>query len=341
MLLAKHVDPTTLYETHPVLPAGPETPKILIVDDEEDIRRLLETALTSINGYSVDTAKDGRDALQQMRTKRFDVVITDLQMPEMDGTRLLDIARNEFPDIPILVITGFARLETAVEALQLGASNFITKPFRLPEIRDVIEKAVQRKRAQEIPRRILPCLVEENLVFHIPPSMETKSGVIHYLTEKLVGSGICDESGKYFVSVSIDEALTNSLFYGCLGVSSDLRETDSGTEEFNRLVNERMADPAYQARAITIEMNLTPDEVVYRITDPGPGFDPPDLSGAPPEPTELSRLHGRGLLLMTCFMDEVYYNKSGNQITLVKRKQSPEEASEGIPETNSEGEGSV
>ncbi len=329
MLLAKHVDPTSLYEIRPALPSSPESPKVLIVDDEEDIRKILEMALTTISGYVVDTAKDGRDALQRMRGKRYDVVITDLQMPEMDGTRLLDIARNEFPDIPIIVITGFARLETAVEALQLGASNFITKPFRIPEIRDVIEKAVQRKRDREIPRRILPCLVEEHLIFHIPPSIESKSGVIHYLTEKLVGAGICDESGKYFVSVSLDEALTNSLFYGCLEVSSDLRETESGTEEFNRIVQERMQDPSYEERAITIEMNLSPEEVVYRITDPGSGFETPDLSQSLPEPSDLSRLHGRGLLLMTCFMDEVHYNETGNQITLIK-KRADQEASEEI-----------
>ncbi|MCA9411152.1 MAG: response regulator [Candidatus Omnitrophica bacterium] len=325
MLLAKQVDPATIYETRPVFPRGPEVPKILIVDDEEDIRKLLATALTTINGYVVDTAEDGRDALQKMRQRRFDAVITDLRMPEMDGTRLLDISRNEFPDIPIIVITGFARLETAIEALQLGASNFITKPFRIPEIKDVIEKAIQRKRDHEIPRRTLPCLVEENLVFHIPPTMEAKSGVIHYLTEKLVGAGICDESGKYFVSVSLDEALTNSLFYGCLEVSSNLRETEEGNEEFNRLVHERMEMPEYRQRAITVEMCLNPDEVVYRITDPGPGFDAPDLSVTLPEPSDLSSLHGRGLLLMTCFMDEVYYNDSGNQITLVKKKQRQEE----------------
>ncbi len=326
MLLAKPVDPASLYEIEPVFPLSPATPKILIVDDEEDIRKILDTALTSISGYLVDTAADGREALQKMRNRRYDAVITDLQMPEMDGTRLLDISRNEFPDIPIIVITGYARLETAVEALQLGASNFITKPFRIPEIREVIEKAIQRKRDREIPRRILPCLVEENLIFHIPPTMESKSGVIHYLTEKLVGAGICDESGRYFVSVSLDEALTNSLFYGCLEVPSDLRETDTGTEEFNRLVQERMLIPEYCSRAITIEMNLTPERVVYRITDPGPGFDAPDLSEALPEPTELSRLHGRGLLLMTCFMDEVFYNDLGNQITLVKRRHLLEES---------------
>ena len=91
-----------------------------------------------------------------------------------------------------------------------------------------------------------------------------------------------------------------------------------------------MADPEYQSRAITVEMSMSPEEVVYRITDPGPGFDAPDLSVSLPEPSDLSSLHGRGLLLMTCFMDQVSYNESGNQITLVKRKQTPdaEESSE-------------
>ncbi|MCG3196830.1 MAG: response regulator [Candidatus Omnitrophica bacterium] len=308
-----------LTKVEPPSPSAPKPPRILVVDDEETIREMLSETLSEAASYEVDTAADGREALQKMRSSHFDLVITDLRMPEMDGARLLDIARHEFPEIPIVVITGFARLETAIESLRLGAANFITKPFRLSEILDVIDKSIKRKRAREIPQRVLPCLFKEEIVFHIPPNLDSKSGVIHYLTEKLVGVGICDESARYFVSVSLDEALTNAIFYGCLELPSGLRETESGTEVFNRLVSERLADPQYNSRAITVEMDLSPERVIYRITDPGPGFDPPDLRAAPIEPTELSRLHGRGLLLISCFMDEVWYNERGTQITMVKR----------------------
>lgn len=315
-----------LTKVEPSAPASPKRPRILVVDDEQTIREMLSETLSEAASYEVDTAGDGREALQKMRSAHFDLVITDLRMPEMDGARLLDIARHEFPDIPIVVITGFARLETAIESLRLGAANFITKPFRLSEILDVIAKSIKRKRARETPQRVLPCLFKEEIVFHIPPNLDSKSGVIHYLTEKLVGVGICDESARYFVSVSLDEALTNAIFYGCLELPSGLRETESGTEVFNKLVGERLADPEYSSRAITIEMDLSPERVIYRITDPGPGFDPPDLRAAPMEPTELSRLHGRGLLLISCFMDEVWYNNKGTQITMVKRSSSGREA---------------
>ncbi len=308
----------------PVSPTPVRTPRLLVVDDEESIREMLHDTLHEAGSYDVDTASDGRMALQKLCSSSFDLVITDLRMPEMDGARLLDITRHEFPDIPVVVITGYARLETAIEALRLGAANFITKPFRLVEILDVVDKSLKRKRAREIPQRVLPCLVSENLVFHIPPFLETKSGVIHYLTDKLVGVGICDESARYFVTVSLDEALTNAIFYGCLEVPSGLRETDTGSDIFNRLVNERLANPEYTSRPITIEMDLSPQQVTYRITDPGPGFDPPDLRTSKVEPTDLSRLHGRGILLISCFMDEVSYNKKGNQITITKKRQPPE-----------------
>jgi CheY-like chemotaxis protein len=313
-----------LRKAEPVTPNSPKLARILVVDDEETIREMLYETLTEAAPYEVETAEDGRNALQKMRASRFDLVITDLRMPEMDGTRLLDISRHEFPDIPVVVITGYARLETAIDALRLGAANFITKPFRLAEILEVVEKSIKRKRAKETPQRVLPCLFSEKLVFHIPPSLDSKSGVIHYLTEKLVGAGICDESARYFVSVSLDEALTNAIFYGCLDLPPGLRETDTGTEVFNEMVADRLANPAYLNKAITVEMDLTPERAIYCVTDPGTGFNPPDLQNGPVEPADLSRLHGRGLLLISCFMDEVWFNKEGNQITMVKRRPAPQ-----------------
>jgi len=314
-------DTEWLSKVQPASPAKPGKPWILVVDDEPEIRDLLTVALTEADQYQVKAAKDGREGLQLLRSQSFDTVITDLMMPEMDGSRLLDITRHEFPAIPIIVVTGYAQMETVIEALQLGAANFITKPFRLTEIREVVEKAVKRKRDREIPQMVLPCLVQERLVFQIPPSFETKAGVVHYLTEKLVGLGICDDPGGYFVSVSLDEAITNAIFYGCLEVPPGLRETEPGTEIFNQLVAERLADERFRSKAIHVEMDLTPDRALYRITDPGPGFEPPDLKSEELESAGLSRLHGRGILLISCFMDEVWFNEKGNQITMIKRKQ--------------------
>jgi CheY-like chemotaxis protein len=302
------------------LPADPPKARILVVDDEEDIRSMLGAALGDTGQYHVTLAADGRKALVELRAAPFDLMITDLNMPELDGTRLLEISRSEFPDLPTVVITGFASMEVVIEILRLGAANFITKPFRLTEIRNIVEKTIKQKREREIPQRILPCLVEEELRFEIPPTYEAKSGVVTYLTDKLTGVGICEESEKYFVTVSLDEALTNAVFYGCLEIPSGLRETESGTEVFNGLVKERMADPAYLARRILVEMSLDQDRVEYRISDPGPGFPVPDLSEGVPEPTTVSQLHGRGLLLISCFMDELRFNDRGNSVTLVKRK---------------------
>ncbi len=313
----------------PASPAPVKPARILVVDDEFSIREMLQDTLQQTGVYQVEAAEEGRMALQKLRAERFDLVITDLRMPEMDGNRLLDICRHEFPDIPVVVITGYARLETAIDALRLGAANFITKPFRLAEILDVVEKSLKRKRAREIPQRVLPCLVEEHILFRIPPSLDSKSGVIHYLTEKLVGMGICDESARYFVAVALDEAITNSIFYGCLEVPAGLRETDTGTDVFNQIVSERLEDPFYSNRAITIEMDLTPERVIYRIADQGPGFNPPDLKNSRIEPADLSRLHGRGLLLISCFMDEVTFNSSGNEITIIKRRKTGD--SEDLP----------
>jgi CheY-like chemotaxis protein len=320
MTLQSILDIESALDLTPSLPKEPERARILIVDDEEEIRSLLSTALGELGSHDVEVACDGRAGLAKLREQRFDLVVTDLMMPEMNGTRLLELSRREFPDVPVVVITGFAEMDTVIEVLRLGAANFITKPFRLTEIREIVDKSIRQKRDIEIPNRILPCLAREQLAFQIPPLFETKTGVIHYLTEKLIGMGICDASGKYFVSVALDEALTNAMFYGSLEVPSELRDTEEGSEIFNRTVYERMGDPEFLRRAVAVEMDLDKDRVVYRITDPGPGFAAPDLTSGAPEPEDLSSLHGRGLLLISCFMDEASFNDIGNQLTLVKRK---------------------
>jgi anti-sigma regulatory factor (Ser/Thr protein kinase) len=122
------------------------------------------------------------------------------------------------------------------------------------------------------------------------------------------------------VNVALDEAITNAIFYGCLEVPGGLRETDTGTDIFNQMVMDRLVNPLYNQKYIKVEMDLTPSRVIYTITDPGCGFNPPDLKNQEIEPTVLSRLHGRGLLLISCFMDEVAFNQQGNQISLTKRR---------------------
>jgi excisionase family DNA binding protein len=113
--------------------AGAERPHILVVDDEGAVRDLLAKTLTMAD-YDVDAAKDGQEAIERLRTITYDLLITDLKMPGMDGLAVIREARRISADLPIIVITGYSTEASAIEAINLGVAGYLTKPFRLPRI---------------------------------------------------------------------------------------------------------------------------------------------------------------------------------------------------------------
>ncbi len=122
----------------------PEKKQVLIVDDEPNLRKILSAQLTR-DGYDVLTAEDGEQGLALLRENHIDMVITDLKMPKVDGMQLLREALTEMPDLPIVMITAHGTVDTAVEALKLGAFDYLTKPFDKDEVRQIVAKALRTK----------------------------------------------------------------------------------------------------------------------------------------------------------------------------------------------------
>lgn len=119
--------------------------KILIVDDEERMCRLLRRVLEK-EGYLCHTAMSGVDALSRLERDDYDLIITDIQMPEMNGLELINEVRDYNPELPIVVITAYGTVESAVQALRAGAYDYITKPFENDDIRHAAARALERKR---------------------------------------------------------------------------------------------------------------------------------------------------------------------------------------------------
>ena len=101
--------------------------KILVVDDKENMRKVLESAFIA-KGLDVDTAAGGEEALRRLSSTGYDVVVTDLKMPRVDGMGVLREAKRACPETEVIVITAYGTIESAVEAMRLGAFDFVTKP---------------------------------------------------------------------------------------------------------------------------------------------------------------------------------------------------------------------
>ncbi len=133
--------------------------KILVVDDENSMRELLVILLRR-EGYQVEQADNGAAGLDKILTTGFDLVISDIQMPKMTGIELLRQIRQREIEVTVLMITAFSSTEEAVEAMKLGAYDYITKPFKNDEIRLVIKNALERKQLQTENRQLKQQLSE-------------------------------------------------------------------------------------------------------------------------------------------------------------------------------------
>jgi two-component system nitrogen regulation response regulator NtrX len=117
---------------------------ILVIDDERAIRKTLNEILT-FEGFTVDEAADGAEGVKKIKENNYDCVLCDIKMPKMDGLEVLEIAREEKPDIPFIVISGHGNIETAVEAVKKGAYDFISKPPDLNRLLITIRNAMDKK----------------------------------------------------------------------------------------------------------------------------------------------------------------------------------------------------
>lgn len=134
--------------------------RILVVDDEESIREFLEIMLKK-EGYEVTLAEDGQKAKDLLTKKTFDMIISDLQMPHVTGIELLKHVKESYPDTVFMLITAFGTTETAVEAMKMGAYDYLTKPFKIDEVRLNIHNALRSRNLEVENRSLKKELVKE------------------------------------------------------------------------------------------------------------------------------------------------------------------------------------
>ena len=122
--------------------------RILVVDDETSMRQLLEITLRK-EGYRVTTARSGRRAVEAFEKASYDLVISDIRMPDMSGVDVLRHVKGVAPETPVIMVIAYSSAETAVEALRLGAYDYIAKPFKVDELKITIKNALEKKQLKE------------------------------------------------------------------------------------------------------------------------------------------------------------------------------------------------
>ncbi len=127
--------------------------RILLVEDDPEMLALVREHLEG-EGHAVVPLGHGVEAIARLRTEEFDMVLTDLRLPDLDGMEVLRVSRETHREIPVILITAFGTIETAIQAIRQGAYDFVTKPFALAEISLLVGKAWEARRLREENRRL-------------------------------------------------------------------------------------------------------------------------------------------------------------------------------------------
>lgn len=286
---------------------------IIIVDDEPTIVSGLKEAL-SAHGHEVWTAVNGKEAFElfSQNIENYDLLISDIKMPVMDGLTLLKQLQQLEPELPVVLITGYSEMELALQALRLGAIDFILKPMRLKTLFAVVDKVEQRKKAGLNYVKILPFV--EPVCIRMPSYVNLSEGVISYFINHLKPLLKEFRISTHEISIVLNEALMNAIIHGNLEISSKVKE--ESFEQFESLLEERQATPEYAEKTVEIRCELQKDSIVFQLTDQGKGFSFDEYKDL--ELTNLLMLSGRGLVLIRSFMDEVKWEEPGNRIIMKK-----------------------
>ncbi|HAH30981.1 MAG TPA: hypothetical protein DCL44_01565 [Elusimicrobia bacterium] len=137
--------------------------KILIVDDEEAILDFMLAALT-LQGYSVTCASDGEEGVKKIRTEKFDLAVMDIMMPGMDGITALGEMKKIDPEIEVIIATGHGTMNTAIQSLRKGAFDYLHKPFQVKDLLAVVEKALEKRRFNDLTKAIFSTIKSEELL---------------------------------------------------------------------------------------------------------------------------------------------------------------------------------
>jgi CheY-like chemotaxis protein/anti-sigma regulatory factor (Ser/Thr protein kinase) len=294
---------------------------VLVVDDAPVDRLVTGAIIDKMPGWRARYAQSGEEALAEIARERPGIVLTDMNMPKMDGLALVSEVHRLYSEVPVVLMTAYGNEEIALQALQEGAASYVPKKSLESDLASTLERVAAAAQRERRSQQLLKRLVQAELHFVLENDRLMVAPLVAHLSNYMERLGPCDETAITRVSIALEEALLNAILHGNLELSSDLRQ--DGEEPYYRLADERRGMAPYRDRQVFCSAQLSPSEVKVTIRDEGPGFDPSTLPD-PTDPENLGRIGGRGLLLIRTFMDSVTHNQSGNEITLVKRGRDPQ-----------------
>lgn len=300
--------------------------KILVVDDSAVDRRLIGGLLFQGQQFEIEYAETVADALRFLEQEVPDLIVTDLHMPDRSGLELVAAVRLEHPGVPVILVTGQGRESLAAEALHYGAAGYVPKSLLHQRLLEVVNETLDIGRGNKSYERLISCLRRCDFRFRLANDLGLIDPLVDLVQQMASGMNLTDATGRYRLAAAIKEGLLNAIVRGnlefCAAEIRDSHVVQSEPKLSTKLLLRAQQKP-FCDRSVEVQVNCLVDRAEIVIRDEGPGFAWENALAAARDVNALAKSTSRGLVLMQAFMDEVRYNKQGNELTLVKLNESP------------------
>lgn len=288
---------------------------ILIIDDENQVRDVINITLTE-NGYKAYEAENGKKGVELFMNRNPDIVITDVNMPEMSGIEVTKKIKELKADTDVVIMTGFGTEELVVDALRSGASNYIKKPIDLKELLSILDNIILKRESRKRYEVLKDIVVKESKFLILGNNISDLWGTVNQALFNVPNS--LSEGSLEGLKLGLYEILLNAIEHGNLGITYDEKKEALNSNMYNKVIDQRLSEANKQGKVVKVQCNYSTEELTIEITDQGEGFNYDNL---PPlsDPDTILSAHGRGIILASLYYDNIEYKKPGNSVMLKKR----------------------
>jgi CheY-like chemotaxis protein len=293
--------------------------KVLVVDDNiSTVNALLK--LLQENGYLADPAYNGTDAMHKISANDYDIVLSDIEMPNMNGLELLKRVRQDFDDIAFILMTDDMQQDYFIEAIQLGASDLIRKPVDRMHLLKSLRIQINKKKEIWDYLQVSECISQAEIKLTLPPLMFQKVDFIKIFTKFFRTNLNLNNKVVNELLLCMEEMLYNAFIHGTLNLK--LHERTLSYEDYKKLIQYKIQQPDIAKKRIhlCLFVDQENDKIVFEVEDEGDGFDHKLW-------TEKSNSYdgiqldeyGRGISIIYYLTDKVTFDKDGRLIRIEKK----------------------
>jgi DNA-binding response OmpR family regulator len=292
--------------------------KVLVVEDEEGVRGLLGEVI-ALDGHQIRMAENGRQGIDICKEFEPDLIVSDIEMPVMNGLEMVERIRRFDTESIVVIITGHGSEEYAVQALRLGAHNYLKKPIQIADLRALMKKYQSVVANRTIAGSVPGTTVRREFTMKFENCLEMVDKVVDHLV--IQAADRLSRKNRLGIHLGLLELLVNAMEHGNLEITYEEKSKALEGNGLQSLRNERRAIHALANRRVTVDFRSDDTGCEWRISDEGKGFDwrmVPD----PLDPGNATSHNGRGIAISRRHFDEFEYLGNGNVVRVKKLARS-------------------